>query len=333
MIDVSYHAAVNVLQERKLHTPGPFDRPEWFALLAKNKQTRPFIAIAQDNGTNDGAVAALVLKQIGRRLEPLTNWYSFIWRPLLSPGGDDPALLEALAQGLKGQARHIAFSSLPDEDGSASLVENAFRKSGWSVFRKPCDNNHILTVAGRSFAEYLASCPGQLRTTLKRKSKKINVELFNEFNDLAWQSYEEIYCDSWKPSEGNPALLKRFAQAEGAAGRARLALARHDGKAIAAQFWTVENGTAFIHKLAHRQNAQALSPGTTLTAALMEQVIDRDHVTLVDFGTGNDPYKRDWMDDVRPRFQIDCYNRRSLAVWPHIAKALIGRLASGFRAG
>jgi CelD/BcsL family acetyltransferase involved in cellulose biosynthesis len=188
-------------------------------------------------------------------------------------------------------------------------------------------------VAGRSFGEYLASRPGPLRTTLKRKAKKVEIELFNEFNDLAWQSYEEIYDQSWKPAEGNPKLLKRFARAEGAAGRIRLAVASHDGKAIAAQFWTVESGTAFIHKLAHRQNAQSLSPGTSLTAALMEQVIDRDRVTLIDFGTGDDPYKRDWMEDVRSRFQVDCFNRRSLVAWPHIAKGAIGRLASGFRAG
>ena len=28
-------------------------------------------------------------------------------------------------------------------------------------------------------------------------------------------------------------------------------------------------------------------------------VIDVDHVDLIDFGTGNDGYKRDWMEEVR----------------------------------
>jgi hypothetical protein len=79
VINLSYHGTVNVLQGRMLLASGPFDRPEWFALLEENEHTRPFIAIAQD----DGAMAALVLNQSGKRLEALTNWYSFVWRPLL----------------------------------------------------------------------------------------------------------------------------------------------------------------------------------------------------------------------------------------------------------
>ena len=51
----------------------------------------------------------------------------------------------------------------------------------------------------------------------------------------------------------------------------RLGLARHVGAVIAAQFWTVENGVAYIHKLAHRESAKPLSAGTTLSAALFER--------------------------------------------------------------
>ncbi|HOB15148.1 MAG TPA: GNAT family N-acetyltransferase, partial [Novosphingobium sp.] len=108
--------------------------------------------------------------------------------------------------------------------------------------------------------------------------------------------------------------------AEGAAGRLRMAIARADGAAVAAQFWTVEHGTAFIHKLAHTEASKPLSPGTTLSAALFEQVIDRDKVSLVDFGTGNDGYKRDWMEQVRPRFRIEAFRPESPANWPKIAK-------------
>jgi CelD/BcsL family acetyltransferase involved in cellulose biosynthesis len=68
---------------------------------------------------------------------------------------------------------------------------------------------------------------------------------------------------------------------------------------VAAQFWTVDGGTAWIHKLAHLDSAKPLSAGTTLSAALFAHVIDRDRVTWVDFGTGDDPYKRDWMEQVR----------------------------------
>jgi len=101
-----------------------------------------------------------------------------------------------------------------------------------------------------------------------------------------------------------------------------MGLACADGVPVAAQFWTVENGTAFIHKLAHLESAKPLSPGTTLSAALFRRVIDEDKVALVDFGTGNDGYKRDWMEEVRPRYRLDMLRPGWPGNWPIIAKAM-----------
>ena len=90
---------------------------------------------------------------------------------------------------------------------------------------------------------------------------------------------------------------------------------------MAAQFWSVEKlCIAYIHKLApHREDAKPLSAGTTLSAALFERVIDGDQVDLVDFGTGNDDrYKRDWMEQDRPRYRIEAVldPRSGLRAWP-----------------
>lgn len=329
MIEVSYHDKVNVLQERKLASSSPFERAEWFELLAESIGQQPFVAVAGDNGE----LAALPLLRSGNRLEPLVNWYSFTWRPLFTPGADRKALLTALARALRAHGRRIMFGPLPDEDGAAAMLEDAFRKAGWIVFREICDSNHVLMVDGRGYGEYLASRPGPLRTTLKRKTKKIVVEISTVFNDNTWNTYETIYAGSWKPEEGDPALLRRFAAAEGVAGRLRLGIARHEGRAVAAQFWTVEAGTAFIHKLAHLEEAQPLSAGSVLTAALMERVLDVDRVETVDFGTGNDSYKRDWMDAVRPRFRLDCHDPADPRGWPCILRGAARRVASRFRAG
>ena len=112
-----------------------------------------------------------------------------------------------------------------------------------------------------------------------------------------------------------------MAEDEGAAGALRMGIARHDGRAIAAQLWTVEHGTAIIHKLAHRANAAELSPGTILSRAMFEHVIDRDRVNIIDFGTGDDRYKADWMDTRVMRMRIDLYNPRKPAGLLAAAKA------------
>lgn len=323
MTAVSYHHTVNDLQGLAFAGQGPFARREWFALL-ENAGAKPLVALACDG---DDAVA-LPLAENGHGLENLTNWYAFTWAELATGETARPALLDRLARDLASRAGRITLSKLADEDGTATRLETAFRKAGWFVRRERCDSNHVLHVAGRGFADYLAARPGPLRTTLKRKAKKVEVEILFYFKLDVWQSYQMIYAESWKPEEGDPDLLRRFAEAEGQAGRLRFAVARHEGAPVAAQVWTVENGVAYIHKLAHLESAKPLSAGTTLTAALFEHVIDRDHVEWVDFGTGDDPYKRDWMEQVRPRFRLTCWRPGDPRNWPAIGKALLRQLVS-----
>lgn len=329
MIAVSYHDTVNVLQGLELASASPFERIEWFELLENEGGLRPSIALASDG---DDAVA-LPLMQQESTLAPLANWYSFTWGELATPGADAAALLAAIARDLARQAKRITLAPVPGEDGAVERLAGAFRSAGWAVIAEPCDTNSVLRVGGRSYADYLASRPGPLRTTISRKAKKLEVEIHTGFDPAAWDTYEAIYQASWKPTEGKPAMLRRFAEQEGEAGRLRLGIASHEDRAVAAQFWTVERGTAFIHKLAHLEDATKLSAGTVLTAALFKHVIDADRVELVDYGTGNDPYKALWMEELRPRFRLDCHRKRNPASWPHLAKGVLRKLASRQTAG
>lgn len=331
MIVVSYHDDLKEVQGDSalavlLAAPAaaaPFDRLEWWRGLQEECGLNPVIGVARDGSQR----VAIAFHRAARDLLTLSNWYTFRVRPIVSPDADAEALLLALASDLAGEAPRISLAGLPDEDGTASSVEKAFRQAGWAVFRSVCDTNHILKAGDRSYADYIESRPGQLRTTLKRKAGKVQVTIESHFDPASWAAYEAVYAQSWKPEEGSPAFLRRFAEAEGAAGRLRLGVARHEGEPVAAQFWTVEAGTAFIHKLAHTEASKPLSPGTTLSAALFEQVIDRDKVELVDFGTGDDPYKRDWMEQVRPRFRLDMYCPGWPGNWLAMGKQAVRRLA------
>ena len=325
MIVVNYHDDLNEVQGDAAlapliaapHALTPFDRVEWWRGLAEHCSLTPLIAVAS---LGDARTVLPLAREKGE-LTALANWYNFTARPLITPGVDDAAMLEALARDLAKQTKRITLTPVPDEHGDASALEKAFRAAGWAVLRSQCDVNHVLEIQGRSFAEYLAARPGQLRTTLKRKAIKVTVTIETAFNPASWAAYEAIYASSWKSEEGSPAFLRAFAQQEATAGRMRLGLAHADGEAVAAQFWTVEHGTAFIHKLAHTEASKPLSPGTTLSAALFEQVIDRDKVALVDFGTGDDRYKRDWMEAVRPRYRLEALRPGWPGNWPRLAKA------------
>jgi len=320
VIEARYHDSVNVLQAlcaagSGVQAAAPFDRAEWFALLAETGLV-PLVAMASDAENS----AALALTEAGGRITPLRNWYSFTWRELAPAGEAGDRLLGAIARQLKSRGWRVTLEPVPEEDGSATRLARAFREAGWQVTVEPCDINHVLPVKGRSFAEYWESRPGPLRTTLKRKAKKVEVEVLTHFDPAVWADYEAIYAASWKPAEDQPAMLRAFAQGEGAAGRLRLGVAHADGIAVAAQAWTVENSIAYIHKLAYLESHKHLSAGTTLTAELFRHVIDIDRVTLVDFGTGDQGYKGDWMEEVRPRFRIDCLDPVRLRAWPALVK-------------
>lgn len=326
MIEARYHDSVNVLQALSAKaaeqgTAAPFDRAEWYALLAQTGLT-PLVAIASDADNS----AALALTAQGGRITPLRNWYSFTWRELAPAGAAGDRLLAEIARGLKAKGWRVTLEPVPGEDGSARRLVQAFRAAGWHVAVEQCDTNHVLDVRGRSFAEYWESRPGTLRTTLKRKAKKVETEVLTHFDPTVWAEYEAIYAASWKPAEDQPAMLRAFAEAEGAAGRLRLGVARADGVAVAAQCWTVENSIAYIHKLAHLESHKPLSAGTTLSAALFAHVIDTDKVALVDFGTGDQSYKADWMEAVRPRFRIDCLDPAQPKSWAPLAKRMLRSL-------
>ncbi|TMM50477.1 GNAT family N-acetyltransferase [Qipengyuania marisflavi] len=276
----------------------------------------------------DGAdCAALPLMHGEHGLESLSNWFSFTWRPLVPAGEHCDTLLAAIARDLKQQTHQLTLAPIPDEDGSATRLETAFRAAGWHVQLEVCDENHVLPVQGRDFAAYWDTRPGKMRTTLKRKAKKVETEIYTQFDEGGWRAYQSVYDNSWKPEEERADLLEAFARAEGDAGRLRLGVARHDGAPVAAQFWTVEDGTAYIHKLAHVEAAKPLSAGTTLSAALFAYVIDQDEVGLVDFGTGSDAYKRDWMELNRPRYRLTCLDPRQPRAWPALTKSRLRRLA------
>ena len=324
MIEARYHDRVNVLQElfaKGSVSASPFDRAEWYSLLAQTGLT-PLIAIASD----DDQSAALALVENAGRITPLRNWYSFTWRQLAPDGPQGDRLLVEIARQLKTRGHRVTLEPVPEEDGSATRLAQAFADAGWRVEVTQCDTNHVLHVGGASFAEYWAERPGKLRTTLKRKAKKVDCLVTTQFDDQLWQDYEAIYADSWKPEEDHPAMLRDFAREEGAAGRLRFGMAWHEGKPVAAQCWTVENGTAFIHKLAYLESAKKLSAGTTLSAALFEHVIDIDKVEQVDFGTGDQSYKADWMNAVRPRYRIDCLNLAAPRAWLDLARVAFHRL-------
>lgn len=307
-----------------------FDRLNWLDTLHRTalRDRAPLLLHAYEG---EASAWLPLMQQTGNHHVALANWYNFTWRPIFA--GDYDAvqrlsLLRQLATTARERTSRLTLAPVPDEDRSASQIATAFAATGWVVEMSECDTNHYLQLGGRSFDQYWENRPGQLKNTVKRKARKgvVSTRIETLFSDTAWHDYERVYARSWKPHEGSPEFLKQLARQESVAGTLRLGLAYVDGRPVAAQFWTVENGVALIHKLAHDERHLATSPGTLLSAALFQHVIDIDRVDEIDFGTGRDGYKREWMEAVRPRYRIDLFWPTHIANWPLIARASLRRM-------
>ena len=125
----------------------------------------------------------------------------------------------------------------------------------------------------------------------------------------------------------NAALIKGLAQA----GILRIGVIWRDETPVAAQYWSVVNGAATVLKLAHDQSLRALSPGTVLTAATIRELIEIDGIRELDFGRGDDPYKRNWVSQRRLRIGLLGMNVRTVTGLRHWAVHDSGKLLGSVR--
>ena len=61
---------------------------------------------------------------------------------------------------------------------------------------------------------------------------------------------------------------------------------------------------------------------------MMEHVLENEEVSIVDFGYGDDPYKKDWTRHRRDRMGLLIFNLRSVRGTWAAGKFLFKRLAS-----
>ena len=146
----------------------------------------------------------------------------------------------------------------------------------------------------------------------------------------ALAAYQAVYAQSWKPPElcveFIPALVKLSAER----GWLRLGVLWLNGEPLAAQLWLTCRGKANIYKLAYVKGKEKLSAGSVLTQALMQHAMDVDRVTEVDYLSGDDAYKADWMALRRERVGVAAFDMRRpaglLAAVKHFAAARWQRL-------
>jgi CelD/BcsL family acetyltransferase involved in cellulose biosynthesis len=308
-----------------------YDTIDWLKLTREHvlPDVRLVAARARDDA---GRSAWLLLQETApKRGEAFASWYTLAFSPIFSAVDDQRpdvrlALVTALAGRLRPEFDRISLAPL--DACHASLLRKGFGACSWLTNQSVATSNWVAETDGHSFETYWQKRPTRLRNTVARKQKRadLQIDILDRFSSQAWADYETVYEASWKPVEGSPAFVRALAERAAEWGALRLGIARRGGRPIAAQLWTVDGSTATIHKLAYDERAKSLSPGTLLTEAMFRHVIERDQPRVIDFGTGDDGYKADWMDVKRPLYRLDLFNRHSAAGLAGAARAAVSKL-------
>ncbi|KGJ95949.1 GNAT family N-acetyltransferase [Thalassotalea sp. ND16A] len=170
------------------------------------------------------------------------------------------------------------------------------------------------------FERYQISRPTQLLNTIRRKKKRLtkashyridvisNVESFA----LAFAAYKSIYAQSWKAEEVSSHFIEQICTTALAENKLRLGVLYVDEKPAAAQIWFIQNNTASIFKLAYSDLYRQFSVGSILTMHLSQQLIGEDGITKIEFGMGNEEYKKDWLNKHQQLLSFQVFNQSTL---------------------
>lgn len=257
-------------------------------------------------------------------VDSFTNYYSSYFAPVVAP---DDSALDEIVQMLVGEMlarnsnwdvlniRPLDLSSPASRSFHDALIDVGVRTQPYFCF-----GNWYLDAGGRSYAEYFKGLSNLIRKNVPyyqrrlEKLGRVKTEIYRRPEDfeIAARDFELVYNSSWREPEAYPNFVRRLIQTAAEQGWLRMGVYYIDGEAAASQFWIVHEGIASIYKICYQEKFAKSSVGSVLTAQMMQYVLDVDKVREVDYLTGDDSYKANWMSDRRERWGIMAFNPKTL---------------------
>lgn len=306
------------------------------ALHALGEHDKAVIFIARLSPENFIA-CPLKLNSKHKHAHSLSTFYTSAYSPIIC--SDTPQVLfRSLFEHLAKVEKLSTLTLSPMDHSSAGFgfVQRALPQSGWKACHDFfCFGNWIHAMQDSAYEPYLSTRPSTLRNTVARKTRKFlkgekgQLEIVQGGDKLALaiNQFVTVYNNSWKIAEPYPDFVPALLRLSATRGWLRLGMAYYDGTPVASQIWLVSKGTAYIFKLAYDEDYQRLSAGTVLTAYMMQKVIEEDNVRNIDYLSGDDAYKADWMSQRKKQHGIAAFNPRTLGGLGLIASHKLKQLA------
>jgi hypothetical protein len=315
---------IQTLEESSTDSDSPFYLTKfWFQTL--NKYV--FSDCTRVNLISNGLTLAHVKTKVPFRflklntLKSLTNYYSPEFLPEQFNNNEKERDISHFYRDSKKLSHFDLIDLTPLSEQNADAVALELDKLDFYSEKYQVTRNWLHPDIS-SVDEFWQLRPNRLKNTLKRRKAKIEKEnkysikiLAEDNSDCIEQllsDYHDVYNKSWKNNEPYIDFIDDIAIEEHKKGKLRLGVLYYNDAAVAAQIWFVHHKTAYIFKLSYDDAYRTESFGSILMEALFNHVIIEDKVTMVDFLTGDDKYKADWMTTSRPLFGIKAYNKKTL---------------------
>ena len=217
-------------------------------------------------------------------------------RPVVSPGADGrPA--RRVAPDLTDHAYASPSPACPTRTAARPDRER-LRAAGWLAVARPATP----TTCSRSPAAALRTTSNPPRPAAhhaQTQSRQGGRDGPHPLRCRRLGGYEAIYAQAGSPPKAArrscAALPRRKARPAGCGSASRAPKAGRRGAALDGR------GRHGVHPQARpRRGGQAAFARHHAQRGAVAHVIDEDRVAPVDFGTGDDAYKRDWMEEVAP---------------------------------
>lgn len=321
-----------------------FQTDAWFENFVRHGFEVEPICVPLKVRTPAGDVCLQLMRsQHGASLQALSNYYSCLYAPQGPLQGMAVQAWGDMAREIRALPGSAVVRLQPLDASSEWLAsfESAVRSAGYWTDRFFCFGNWYQPVPVGGFGAYWPERPSALRHSVERGRRRldrggmwsIRIATCNADDlDAAIAAYEQVYAQSWKQPEPCPGFIPGLIRTAAREGWLRLGVLWFNGQPLAAQLWLVHAGKANIYKLAYAKGFEKFSAGSVLTAALMQHAMDIDRVEEVDYLSGDDAYKADWMALRRERVGLLACNMRQWRGWLAAGRQLLGRWRRSGRA-
>ncbi len=311
-----------------------FNLPEWYDIVARHGLEPGWSPRLYVSG-GAGLIGCVAQGEDGGEIRGCCNMYT-IDHAVLAASASNLARTE-VQQLFTEIAREnpytdgILLPGLDRQDARFAAALAGLKHGGFLARPYFCWGTWYEATHGVDFDTYFAARPSALKNTWRRKlaafekSSPIGFRTSGNIDSFVLD-YEDVYRRSWKTPEPFPDFLPALMRMAASKGALRFGVLEADGIPVAVQFWIVWKNRAIIYKLAYDQKWGAFSPGTLLTFHMIRHVLEHDRPDEINFGRGDDNYKKLWMSARRERWGIEAANPRSLRGFPRSTRLLAGML-------